>query len=751
MLQKDKFITTFSKSTTNSPSRKPRKLPESIPGSPQDTLVQFVKGVGPKLGTIFANRDIQTVRDLFNFFPRTYEDRTRVQKISDLTEGARATLSVRVQSQRMIPIAKFGKSLLEVRCANESGTLSLKWFHPPRGIEKRFQPGIQVGVSGKVKFYQGRPEIVHPEITWGVSSDLGEDGPHHHSFGRMVPVYVEIEGVTSRTLRNILWQALESFGGTLPEELPDNLLQKWSLPRLAPSVRALHFPPEEAAYSLEKLVSFRTPAHERLIYGEFFKFEYLMLRKRLQTTRVNALSFGRREGRDQMESLAKSLPFRLTGDQKRAVEDIFKDLLQPHPMSRLVQGDVGSGKTVVAFLTAAAVIAEGGQVALMVPTEILAEQHFRSCQSLFQGKLPAALLTGKSTGPERSQIQKRLGSGEPMILIGTHALLEDPVQFQCLDYVLIDEQHRFGVDQRRTLKSKGIRTLANGTQVHPHSLILSATPIPRTLAMTAFGDLVVTLIREMPPGRSPVITKVVRDKTQRAKAYLQIQNELKSGRQAYFIYPLVSDSEAEGFTQLKSAIAEAENLATEVFPEFRVGLLHGQMKNDEKVATMERFKKGEIQVLVSTTVVEVGVDVPNSTVMVIEHAERFGLSQLHQLRGRVGRGSLQSYCYLFTTAKEEGPTSTRLEVLEETQDGFKIAEADLEIRGPGEFLGTRQSGGLPFKVANLVRDAEWLIRAREDAIQILKEDPELKDTKNSALRQYFVREGGRAGERLFTF
>lgn len=723
-----------------------------------ETPVQYLKGVGPKLGSVFGSRDIVSVRDLLHFFPRSYEDRTQVQKISELTDGMKATLSVRVQSQRMIPIARLGKNLLEVRCANETGSLSLKWFHAPRGIEKRFVPGVQVGVSGKVKFYQGRAEIVHPEITWGVSSELAEEGPHH-SFGRMVPVYIEIEGVSSRTLRNVLWQALENYGSTLIEELPSYLLEKWKLPGLAAAVRSLHFPPEDPAFSLEKLLAFRTPGHERLIYGEFFKFEYLMLRQRLNTTRVKALSFGEKGGKEKVQKLLKLLPFSLTGAQQRAIDDILGDFAQPHPMSRLVQGDVGSGKTVVALLTAACVIAEGSQVALMVPTEILAEQHLRSTQRLFGKEFPVALLTGKSTAGERVAIQKRLSAGEPLLLIGTHALLEEPVQFSCLDYVLIDEQHRFGVDQRRILKSKGVRELVTEKSagqsiretVTPHSLILSATPIPRTLAMTAFGDLVVTMIREMPPGRSPVKTSVVRDRAQRTSAYQHIRKELSAGRQAYFIYPLVSDSEAEGFTQLKSAVAEAENLAQEVFPEFKVGLLHGQMKNDEKVAIMERFKKGEIHVLVSTTVVEVGVDVPNSTVMVIEHAERFGLSQLHQLRGRVGRGSLQSYCYLFTSSKEDGPTAGRLDVLEETQDGFKIAEADLEIRGPGEFLGTRQSGGLPFKIGNLVRDAEWLERAREDAIAILRDDPDLKEPRHLALRQYFTREGGAAGARLFTY
>jgi ATP-dependent DNA helicase RecG len=344
-----------------------------------------------------------------------------------------------------------------------------------------------------------------------------------------------------------------------------------------------------------------------------------------------------------------------------------------------------------------------------------------------------------------------LAGGEPILLIGTHALIEDAVVFKNLVYDMVDEQHRFGVDQRRTLRNKGMRKdPVTGRVTLPHTLILTATPIPRTLALTAYGDLSVTSIQELPPGRTPIVTRVAREQGELAQAYDRIRAELRAGHQAYFIYPLVNESEAEGFTQLKSAVAEAERLQKEVFPDFKVGLLHGQMKPDEKAAVMDAFKRHELHALVSTTVVEVGVDVPNATVMVIEHAERFGLSQLHQLRGRVGRGAKQSYCFLFAAKKTGETTSARLEVLEETGDGFKIAEADLEIRGPGEFLGTRQAGGLPFRLANLVRDREWLIRARDDASQLLKEDPDLLMPQHASLRKYYVREGRLQFERLKT-
>jgi ATP-dependent DNA helicase RecG len=345
----------------------------------------------------------------------------------------------------------------------------------------------------------------------------------------------------------------------------------------------------------------------------------------------------------------------------------------------------------------------------------------------------------------------RLKAGEPVLLIGTHALIEEPVDFKNLVYVMIDEQHRFGVEQRRTLRHKGTRKdPGSGRNIFPHSLVLTATPIPRTLALTAYGDLAVTSIQEMPPGRTPIVTKVVRDKTQRMRAYETIRGELVKGHQAYFIYPLVNDSEAEGFTELKSAVAEAERLQAEVFPEFKVGLLHGQLKPDEKAKVMDAYKRGETKILVSTTVVEVGVDVPNATIMAIAHSERFGLSQLHQLRGRVGRGAKQSYCFLFTHHRVGDLTAQRLDVLEQTGDGFKIAEADLEIRGPGEFLGTRQAGGLPFKLANLVRDQSWLLKARDDASDLLKLDPELELPVNARLRRYYERDGKIQFDRLKT-
>lgn len=766
MPQKDLSPTKSSKSATPKPS---------APATGMATPVQFVKGVGPRLGSVLRSREIETVKDLVYFFPRAYQDRTHFAEAANLEDGVIATLRVNVLSQRRIPTQR-GKSILEVRCSDGTSPLSLKWFHTPYGLEKKLLPGAQIVATGKVKHFQGRPEIVHPEISFGVgaatptpllqvrdganapleTSETSQDDPN---VGRIIPVYIEIEGVPSRTLRKVLWEALDKYGLFLEEDLPLYLLKRHGLPVIGQAVRALHFPPDDLVSSIQDLVEFKTPAHRRLIYGEFFKFEFLMLRKRLQIESVGAPPFTsyQRDTPEQAErssrwnALLNKLPFELTRGQQQAIQEILEDFNQPYPMSRLVQGDVGSGKTIVALLAAAWISERGGQSVLMAPTEILAEQHLKSAQRIFGDSLKVALLTGKSTTAERNQLQKRLSSGEPLLLIGTHAVIEDAVVFSNLALVMIDEQHRFGVEQRRLLRRKGLKKDETGTKlILPHSLILTATPIPRTLALTAFGDLSVTTIRELPKGRSPIFTRVVRNYADRNRAYEKIREELQSGRQAYFIYPLINESEAEGFTELKNAVAEAETLANEVFPEFRVGLLHGEMRPEEKAKVMAEFKEGKVKVLVSTTVVEVGVDVPNATVMVIEHAERFGLSQLHQLRGRVGRAQWQSYCFLFAQQRSSSVTAQRLEVLEETHDGFLIAEADLKIRGPGEFLGTRQAGGLAFLIADLVRDQEWVFKAREDVIEMMKKDPELKTEEHRTLRRYLEREGLIQSDRLQT-
>ncbi len=745
------------------------------------TAVQFVKGVGPRLAVIFKSRGIETVRDLLHFFPRAYEDRTRVLGVAELQEGLKATIALRALSSRKIPTRGFGKNMFEVRATDDSGVITLKWFYLPRGMDSKFVAGAQFLATGTPKTFRGSLEMIHPEISWGKSADLsgtakapaGATAVDPRSVipaldpraaipttdplvdalntGRVVPIYTEIEGLPSRTLRKILWDAFAKYRTTLTEDIPRRFLEKHSLPKISDAVFDIHFPKSatDNDQAIADLIAFRTPSHARLIYDEFFKFEFLVLRQRLQMEKENALSIGLNGGRKAVEDIGKLLPFTLTGDQTRAIDEILGDLASPHPMNRLVQGDVGSGKTAVALLSATAALAEGYQVALMAPTEILAEQHYRNAMKLFGSKLTIAMLTGRSTASEREALLARLAAGQPTLVIGTHALIEDPVLFKSLALIMIDEQHRFGVEQRRILREKGIHKAETGKTVNPHFLVLTATPIPRTLALTAYGDLAVSMIKEMPPGRSPIATKVVRG-AGRTGAIERVRSELRAGRQAYFIYPLVEQSEAEGFQALRAATVEAERLQKEVFPEFRIGLLHGKMKADEKNAVMEDFKQGIVQILVSTTVVEVGVDVPNATVICVDHAERFGLSQLHQLRGRVGRGNHASFCFYFTGTSGSEATQARLEVLEETNDGFEIAEADLRIRGPGEFLGTRQAGGLPFKLADLVRDRDWLLVARDDAMDLLKTDPDLVLPEHSPLRIYFEREGKLQGDRLKT-
>jgi ATP-dependent DNA helicase RecG len=720
-----------------------------------DTPVQYLKGVGPRLGGLFKSRGIETVRDLFYFFPRSYEDRTRVSTVDTLEAGLKATFSVEVISSRKIPTRMRGRSLFEVQTLDASGKpLVLKWFYLPKGYDLKFQRGLKVLVTGTPKMYLGRPEIVHPEITWGkTAADLTGDDTDPIHVGRVIPIYVEIEGVSTRVLRKILWDAFEGIQSKIPEDLPESIRQKYGFPELFQSLRAIHFPtadekdPEER---IQSLIDYRTPHHTRLIFEEFLKFELLVLRRRLQVEKENAPRIGHLGGQKAVEEFESYLPFTLTDDQKNSVKDVLQDLSAKHPMSRLIQGDVGSGKTAVAFLCAVAALSEGHQVALMAPTEILAEQHLRNAQTLFGNKIQTALLTGKTTAAEKRELLQRLEKGEPLFVFGTHALIEDPVKFRSLSLVMIDEQHRFGVEQRKKLKEKGQHfDPEHGHGLSAHFLVLTATPIPRTLALTVYGDLSVSLIQQMPPGRTPIETRVIKGSV-RTRVHEHIRQEIKNGRQAYFIFPLIQESEAEGFQSLKSATEEAERLQRDIFPEFKVGLLHGQMKSSEKDEMMTAFKQNDIQILVSTTVVEVGVDVPNATVMVIENAERFGLSQIHQLRGRVGRGKFKSHCFLMTHPQVSESTEHRLRVLEKSSNGFEIAEADLRIRGPGEFLGTRQSGSLPFHIADLVRDQDILFRARDEALEILKIDPELLLPNHRPLRTYLEREGSKQSALLKT-
>jgi ATP-dependent DNA helicase RecG len=706
-----------------------KKVTPSFNSNPLDTPVQFIKGVGPKLATVFKSRDIETLKDLLYFFPRKYEDRSQLSLIKDLTEGGTSSLKLTARQHGFRPLGGRFSKLFEVKAQDKDGQwISLKWFRVFKGFEKKFEPGTEFIATGTLKFFGSGREMVHPEIQFDVEDDL--------HVGRIIPIYTEIDGIPTKTLRKILDTALQLGKNHLREELPRTALLKHNLPSLPIAIQQAHFPDTN-----------HQPSIDRLIYEEFYKFEFHVLSQRMNLQREAGHALSVDELKKSLASLLPQLPFELTRGQQQSLFEIVKDLSSGHPMNRLLQGDVGAGKTAVALLATLAVMNQKSaaglhyQTAIMAPTEILAEQHYQNALKIFGPKTPVKLLVGKSTASERRAVQAHLDSGEPCLLIGTHALIEDPVKFSNLGLVIIDEQHRFGVEQRRKLREK--------SKIQPHTLIMTATPIPRTLALTAYGDLEVSIIRERPPGRSPIKTHLIRA-AETAKMNEFVRKQLTDGRQAYFIFPLVEDSEEEGFTHLTSAVSAAETLANETFPEFKVGLLHGKLNGKEKASIMERFRANEVQILVATTVVEVGVDVPNATVMVIEHPERFGLSQLHQLRGRIGRGNHASTCFLKTSRPPHLPTPERLEVMCETEDGFKIAEADLELRGPGEFLGTRQSGTLPFKIASLVRDQEWLNKAREDVLELLKSDPELKLPENAPFKTYLSNSGRNESAHLKT-
>jgi ATP-dependent DNA helicase RecG len=575
--------------------------------------------------------------------------------------------------------------------------------------------------------------MIHPEIEWDIDENYSPNS------SKLTPIYSESEGLNQKLIHKIMEQALELGLPLIKDDLPLKVLEKNNLPKIQETLLQLHRP--EKNFDKQKYLN-------RLIYDEFFKFEWIMGRKRLNLRKESTQGFNQNENTKILfENVVKKLPFTLTQDQIKALEKINFDLSQTKPMNRLLLGDVGCGKTIVALLTCLTVIAHRAQCALMVPTEILATQHFQNALKFLDGilipqsethfspkLLQVELLVGSTTKSKREKILFDLKNGNIDLLIGTHALLEDDVIFSNLGYVIFDEQHRFGVDQRLRLKQKGLA---------PHILSMSATPIPRTLALTLYGDLDITTIKNPPKNKAQITTKLFKS-TQKNEALLFAKKELEKGHQVYVIYPLIEESEK---LDLKNAIDGAKELQETFFKDFKVGLLHGKLSAQEKAQIMNDFKNKKIQILVSTTVVEVGVDVPNATIMIIENAERFGLSQLHQLRGRVGRGQFPSYCFLIYDYAN--PVAfERLKAMESTQDGFKLAELDLEIRGPGEFLGTKQSGALPFKFASLVRDQKILEQARQDAFELLKEDPELKKEENLNLRLYMQKQGYLQIERL---
>lgn len=681
-----------------------------------DTSVQYLKGVGPKLGELFSRKGLKTVQDLLDFYPRAYEDQRQARNIASIRPGETVRLKATVVKVASVPLGRSKRRIYDIALKDASGVIHCKFFRIPfKGYFERLTPGKEVQIVGLVKDYKGRIEFHHPDLLDIEKEETTQDV--------LIPIYTEIEGLSSskflRLIRSIFPQIQE-----WPVELfPAWILEKYKLLKRYDAIYKIHCPePEESAALFEN----KAEAQRRIIFEEFFWMELLLATKKAGVQREKGPVI---EGTGVLsEKIKKNLPFQLTSAQAKSLSEILKDLKGPHPMNRLVQGDVGSGKTLVCLLSAVTTIESGYQACLMVPTEILAEQHFQTVQKYLLPHVRCALLTGKSKISERNALYEQLKSGDIDLLIGTHALIEDPVQFKKLGLVIIDEQHRFGVEQRGLLKAKGS---------NPHFLVMTATPIPRTLAMTVYGDLEVSIIDELPPGRAPIQTRVAYQ-SKRVAAFDFMNEQIQKGRQAYVVYPLVEESEK---MDLKNAVEEFEKLQQQ-YPQIRFGLLHGKMKHQEKDEVMNRFRQNEIQVLVSTTVIEVGVDVPNANIMLVEHAERFGLSQLHQLRGRVGRGTHKSFCILMLGYAVSDEARQRLEFMEKNQDGFKVAEFDLEMRGPGEFMGRRQSGLTGFRMANLVRDLPILIEAREAAFEVLKKDPQLSRAEHQGLREELFRAHG---------
>ena len=680
--------------------------------------IQYAKGVGPKRAALLARLGVATVEEALWYAPRRYEDRSSLLPIGQLVPGVAATVCGTVIRARLSRIPRRRMSILNVTIEDDTGALQCVYFNQPY-LEDVFKTGCRVMVSGtalagRKGWTDLRMDVPHYEVL------DDEDEPLH--VGRIVPVYPETKGITSRQLRTLIKGLLDHYLDGMADIVPAQVRFRQRLLPIRAALREVHFP--QSPGDLEALNQGVTPAHRRLAFEEFLLLQ-LGLASQQQAVKEEAKGVRFDIGTPLVGKLRALLPFRLTQAQERVLAEIQHDMASPRPMHRLIQGDVGCGKTVVALLAMVTACGSGCQAALMVPTEILAEQHYLNMRRLLEGLgLTAVLLTGGGTPKARAAVRKQIETGEAHVAIGTHALIQKHVQFARLGLVVIDEQHKFGVLQRKTLLAKGYR---------PDVLVLTATPIPRTLAMTVYGDLDVSAIDALPPGRKPVRTRVF-DEPERRRAYQFVQDEVRAGRQAYVVYPLVEESEK---VDLRAAIEGAERLQQSIFKSVRVGLLHGRMKGEEKERTMAAFKSGALQVLVATTVIEVGVDVPNASVMVIEHAERFGLAQLHQLRGRVGRGAQQSYCLLLSAvaAGVEGSAARRrLDALVASNDGFVIAEEDLRLRGPGEFFGARQWGVPEFRVANLIRDGALLEQARLEAQAMVREDPRLSASDHQAAR-----------------
>ena len=690
----------------------------------------YVKGVGPARAAMLEGKGLKVVEDLLAYAPFRYEDRSNVKSLRDLAPGEMATVLAEVRSTKVSGFQRRNLGLFQATFTDASrAVLAGKWFHGAY-LADVLIPGQKVALYGKVEFdtYSGHLAMMHPEYEILAEDEDGDASLHT---GRIVPVYEAAGKVTTRALRTLIHRLLETLAPQESDQLPEHIRARLKLPDRWSAIRELHFPASEA--DLRVLNAFRSPAHYRLIFEEFFWLECGLELKRSKARLQPGIAFELTER--VRERVKEMLPFRPTGAQKRVLAEIARDMADPHPMYRLLQGDVGSGKTLVAAEAAIIAIENGYQVAVLAPTEILAAQHYFYFKKLFQ-KLGyvTILVTGSTPAREKIQLKKLAAAGLAQVVVGTHALLEADMEFKRLGLAIVDEQHRFGVEQRQALLEKGA---AKGTP--PDVIVMTATPIPRTLALTIYGDLDISVIDELPPGRKPIVTNhVTEDKVEQVYSFLKKQIAL--GRQAYVVYPVIEESET---LAIKAAQKMHQHLSELVFPDLAVGLLHGRMPAAEKESAMENFQRGETKILVSTTVIEVGVDVPNASVMVIEQAERFGLAQMHQLRGRVGRGTEQSYCVL-VTAKMSELARERVRTLVESNDGFFIAEMDMKLRGPGEFFGTRQSGLPALQIASIVRDADVLEVARNEAAAFVAHPPSEQELRRAVtfIRDHWQRRYG---------
>jgi ATP-dependent DNA helicase RecG len=665
------------------------------------TSLQFLKGVGPRKAADLARAGLLTIEDLLYRLPFRYEDRSRMQPIVSLKPGTTAAVQGEIKSARLATTRRRGFTIFNAVIGDASGAIRCTWMNQAF-LADILKPHLAIVIFGDVKFDSRGLHFLNPEY------ELVTDDTSGVRTGRIVPFYEKTGSVTPNMHRTLARSAIDQLAPELPDILPVDLRDRLQLVPRSVAIEASHFPPNEE--SVDRLNAFRTPAQRRMIFEEFFLFQIGHAWRRHGGS-VEIKPFVPTVDDRIRASAAKILPFKLTPGQRGAVKEIVDDMRQPAPMHRLLQGDVGAGKTIVALLAALVAMENGLQVAFMAPTEILAGQHYGNIARLLsQSRFRVGLLTGGTTGLQKQTLLADIERGTTNLIVGTHALVQEWVRFHKLGLVVIDEQHRFGVAQRAALRAKGLR---------PDVLLMTATPIPRTLALTDYSELDVSQIPDLPPGRTPVQT-TVQPESRRQEIYQLVRNELDRGRQAYIIYPLVEASEK---IDLKSATEMADHLQADVFQAYRVALLHGRMKPDAKDRVMHAFAAGQIHILVSTTVVEVGVDVPNASVMLVEHAERFGLSQLHQLRGRVGRGAWASHCVLLYQSPWTDDARERLKALGSTNDGFAIAERDLELRGPGDFFGTRQSGLPRLRTGDLVRDREVMEEAHREARKLVSEGP----------------------------